>query len=56
MNMVDTAFCLYYLYPFSFAKFPQYFSYVLLDLSIYYLPAILCCKYDVVFAFPLGMV
>ena len=43
--MVYTCLCLYYFYSFLLAEFSQYFSYILLQLTVYFFPPILRCKY-----------
>ena len=43
--MVYTCLCLYYFYSFLLAEFSQYFSYILLQLTVYFFPPILRYKY-----------
>ena len=50
MYMVRTRLCLYYFYILLPAEFADYFSYIFLYLSIYYLSSVLRCEYYVVFA------
>ena len=50
MYMVYTCLCLYYFYSFLLAEFSQYFSYILLQLTVYFFPPILRCKYYMILA------
>lgn len=42
--MILTRFCCYYFYSFLFAQFPDDFTYIFFDLTVYFFPSILWCK------------
>ena len=55
MYVIRTALGLYDLYPLILTQLPQYTSYILLDVSVYYLSPVFWREYHMVLTFPCSM-